>query len=144
MPLAQRSSFSALAALLVLMIPIGCGTSADPKVRHALNILAQEKAKAESIQSKLADLLKSPSPKITEAHQLLIARQEDIVRIINRVNSDQELLKHDRQWIVDTLATESATLLDQVVLLVKAGQMLWFTRNGHFEKSDKIGQGGVQ
>jgi hypothetical protein len=144
MPRAQRSSFSALAALLVLMIPIGCGTSADPKVRHALTILAQEKAKAESIQSKLADLLKSPSPKITEARQLLITRQEDIIRIINRVNSDQELLKHDRQRIVDTLATESATLLDQVVLLVKAGQMLWFTRNGPFEKSDKIGQGGVQ
>jgi hypothetical protein len=123
MPLAQRSSFSALAALLVLMIPIGCGTSADPKVRHALTILAQEKAKAESIQSKLADLLKSPSPKITEARQLLITRQEDIIRIINRVNSDQELLKHDRQRIVDTLATESATLLDQVVLLVKAGQI---------------------
>jgi hypothetical protein len=123
MPLAQRSSFSALAALLVLMIPIGCGTSADPKVRHALTILAQEKAKAESIQSKLADLLKSPSPKIIEARQLLITRQEDIIHIINRVNSDQELSKHDRQRIVDTLATESATLLDQVVLLVKAGQI---------------------
>jgi sRNA-binding protein len=123
MPRAQRYRFSALAALLVLMITIGCGAFDDPKVQHALNILAQEKAKAESIQNALADLLKSPSPKVTEARQLLIARQEDITRTINRVNSDQELLKHDRQRIVDTMATESATLRDQVALLVKAGQI---------------------
>jgi hypothetical protein len=29
-------------------------------------------------------------------------------------------------------------------VLYDEGILLWFNRNGHFEKSDKIGRGGVQ
>jgi hypothetical protein len=123
MPRAQRYSFSALAALLVFTITISWGASDDANVRHALDILSEEKATAESIQSTLAGLLNSSHPKLTEARALLIARQEDIVRIMNRVTLDQELQPHDRQQIVDTLATESTTLRDQVALLVQAGQI---------------------
>jgi hypothetical protein len=68
-------------------------------------------------------MLKSMPPKTTDARQLLIARQAEIVRVITRVSRDQDLLTQDRQRIVDTLARERNTLDDQLALLAEAGRI---------------------
>jgi hypothetical protein len=90
-----------------------------PRARY----LSQEKAKAERVQRQLAGMLKSMPPKTTDARQLLIARQAEIVRVITRVIRDQDLLTQDRQRIVDTLARERNTLDDQLALLAEAGRI---------------------
>jgi hypothetical protein len=117
------SSVFALAAVLLLTIPLSCSAPDEASMSHARDILSQEKAKAESIQNTLAGLIQSSPPNITQAKALLIARQEEIARNIARATDDQGLHRYDRQRIVDALASESAKLRDQVILLVKASEL---------------------
>jgi hypothetical protein len=114
------SGFTVLFVIAGLLARGWC--AADVNAPHALDILVDEQAKAETTQRRLRGLLQG-TPQILDAQVLLDARQQDIVRRINAVIRDPDLLPGHRQKIVDALESENATLRDQAALLRKARQM---------------------
>jgi hypothetical protein len=117
-----RMGCAVLFVLAVLLVPVECATVVT-SVHRAQEILAQEKANAESTQAKLTVMLTARPPRIREAQDLLLARQEALVRASNAALVDKALQQPERVKVTETFESEGATLLKQALMLEKARQI---------------------